>query len=241
MSVRVTLKSGAMPRVKIKQARKFFFESRKILEEAGKSSEIALARCGAHVMTIAKRSMRWRKKASKPGEPPSARTDRKPGGGELRRGVVFWKPHPNKVLVGPSPSRYGRKDRYVPDLMEFGGDAPNNRVVDSRGRSRVQEGKPGPIYVVPKRKQARSAAVVRDWQGKKVRVVYATVRGSRMAARAEKLLREIYGPETLNYAPRPYMRPALEEGKKEFSKIYRDKFGRRFRRIGGSGRRGKAA
>lgn len=80
-------------------------------------------RQGALLRTIARRRIRRRKRASKPGESPTNRE------GQLKRFLFYaWDPRTRSVVVGPVA--LGSRPT-VPGLLEFGGD---RRVGSSKVR-----------------------------------------------------------------------------------------------------------
>jgi len=122
----------------LNQFKQGFFDRKVVTQRADKMRVRGLARFGAMVRTVARRSMRRRQKPSEPGTPPSAVQ------GHLRDFLFFAYDAAGangngSVVVGPA----GFKRSVVPALHEFGGDvAGNGRVVwmtrkpgrDSKGR-----------------------------------------------------------------------------------------------------------
>jgi len=95
------------------QMSKFFFDRQKVLRAADRGKVRALARFGAYVRAVAKRSMRRRKGGvSAPGSPPFAKK------GQLRDLLYFaYDPQTKSVVVGPE----GFNGSPVPAFHEHGG------------------------------------------------------------------------------------------------------------------------
>lgn len=95
--------------IKIKES---FFDRAAVIGLVTKEQKKALSKSGAYIMTAARRSMRKRKKASKPGSPPSSHT------GKLRNLVLFgYDAQRDSVIVGP----VGFSGSVAPQLLEHGG------------------------------------------------------------------------------------------------------------------------
>lgn len=98
--------------IKIKQ---FFFDRAAVIRAVEPAKLKVLSKVGAFVRRRAQTSMRYRKKASKPGTPPSAH---KNSGALLRKLIYFgYDPQTDSVVVGPVQARGGQ----APRLNEFGG------------------------------------------------------------------------------------------------------------------------
>lgn len=167
-----------------------------------------LIKGAVYVKRTAERSMRRRKKPSKPGEPPSARTDR-PKGGALRD-LLFaeWDATTQTVVVGPKA--IGRNP-HIPALHEFGESIANPTRMRAR---RIGGG--GEIRLLTggsaRRARARGpgARLVRgDAEGRAV--VYTKLRTAKQVERARRINAMLYGnaPPRIKYPARPTMRPAL--------------------------------
>ena len=107
-----------------------FFDSAKVKKSLDAGTRKALSKCGAYVRTKSKSSLRYRKKASGPGQPPSVHRDgsftrenKKTG---VRRAVsplkelIFfaWDARTRSVAVGPVA--FARKSG-TPRVLEQGG------------------------------------------------------------------------------------------------------------------------
>jgi hypothetical protein len=93
----------------------------------------ALARFGALVRTKARRSIRKRKKSSKPGEAPSSHN------GQLRNNIFFaYEPNRGGVVIGPSARRMSGSGggivtkQLATETLEYGGKVG---VVETRHKS----------------------------------------------------------------------------------------------------------
>src|SRR5438105_12168311 len=104
------------------KATDFFFDRKKVIDWMDKKSRAAMSRAGAYIRTIARSSMRRRKKSSPAGQPPSAHTD--PG---LKKIIFAYDPERKTVVIGPvgftghNVIGGGVKPGVVPQTMEFGG------------------------------------------------------------------------------------------------------------------------
>jgi hypothetical protein len=169
-----------------------------------------LKRNAMYLRRVARNSIRRRKSASKPGQPP--RSVR----GDLKRGIeAHFERGVNESVIGPVGFGWSKGSGLVgaPNVLEFGGDT----VIDNSVVRKVGDG--GEIRVV----SGAAAGVRRDSSGKflrasqrgkevrpGVRVVYARLRTQAQAERATRINREIFGPVPVRVAARPFMAPALE-------------------------------
>jgi hypothetical protein len=130
------------------QLKSFFFDRKRVQDAAEKGTVRALSKFGAFVRRAAQTSMRYRKKASPPGQPPSAHKDKRraalkklgraKNNGALLRELLFfaYDPRTRSVVVGP----LGFKSKggvSVPALHEFGGTRtayPSEKFVAGRGK-----------------------------------------------------------------------------------------------------------
>ena len=98
--------------------KKMFFDSPKVISAVDKTTRRVLSRFGAYVRTVAKRSIRKRKKAAPPGQPPSSHT------GLLKKFIWFgYEPDSKSVVIGPA--RLSGKNRgEAPSLLEYGKEFP---------------------------------------------------------------------------------------------------------------------
>lgn len=111
------------------QIKALFFDKTAVERAADKAKLRALSKFGAYVRRTAQQSMRYRKSASPPGQPPSAhkskrlaalkRLKRAKYNGALLREMLFfaYDQRTQTVVVGP----LGFKNSPVPALHEFGG------------------------------------------------------------------------------------------------------------------------
>ncbi len=117
----------------VKEAKATFFDRAAIGNAVEKAILRGLASAGAYVRTVARRSMRRRKKASPPGQPPSTHQ------GQLRDLLLFAYDQPNKAtVVGPAKFSAVRKNSAsttpVPGLHEHGGMVTVFKKVFNKGR-----------------------------------------------------------------------------------------------------------
>lgn len=92
-----------------------FLDRAHIIQKIGAAKVKTLMRSGGRIRTTATRSMRYRKKASAPGQPPSAHKER----GALLRKLLFfvYDQSTDSVVVGPVG--FGKAE--APSAEEFGG------------------------------------------------------------------------------------------------------------------------
>ena len=76
---------------------RMFFDRRAVLSRVDAATQSVLSRFGAFVRQAARTSIRFRKKPSEPGQPPSSHT------GLLRRFIFFsYEPRQRSVVIGPA-------------------------------------------------------------------------------------------------------------------------------------------
>jgi hypothetical protein len=113
----------------------FFFDRANVIKAMDAGTRQALIRAGSYIKTSARSSMRRRKRASAPGQPPSAHVG-------LLKTLLFFVYDPSKktVVVGP----VGFKKAEAPNLNEFGG------TVTRRVRGKSKQAKyPARPYMAP--------------------------------------------------------------------------------------------
>lgn len=103
--------------MKLNQFKKSFFDRQKVKTKAEKVRLKNLSKCGAFVRTIARSSLRHRKKTSNPGQTPSVHT--KHPFATLKNILFGYDPQSKGVVVGPVAVNGNKQD--VPRLMEKGG------------------------------------------------------------------------------------------------------------------------
>ena len=200
--------------------RNWFFDRERVRGMLRITTRQALAKAGALVRTIARRSMRYvtglreqerqiaageRKRLSgepapsAPGTPPHAVRPHP----WLRQHLYYaYDPGRGSVVIGPV--RLSSRTN-VPAVHEFGG-----TVMVRNKRRRVRKvGSGGEIRVGGR--ACRTTKPVQDRHGNTVQVTYARLRSAAQVARANKLNEALYGPASYvaGYPPRPYMGPAL--------------------------------
>lgn len=95
--------------------KQFFFDRAHVIARIGEARVKTLSKIGAFLRRRAQTSMRYRRKSSSPGQPPSAHRER---GAMLRKLLYFsYDPRTDSVVVGPVASGRGE----APRLNEFGG------------------------------------------------------------------------------------------------------------------------
>ena len=182
------------------KASKMFFDSRPVIEKVDKAKRKVLSKFGAQTRQDAKRSIRARKKASSPGQPPSSRT------GTLKRHIYFGYDLRNEsVVIGPALLTGKQGD--APSILEFGGYAkpkPNPR--------RVRRHVGGSGVLLKQRTASPSSKIVKDWNKKPVWVTFGHLNTQQQVTRSERIETEIWGPLEVggSIRMRPYMGPAFE-------------------------------
>jgi phage gpG-like protein len=100
------------------KAKDFFFDRKSVQRAIVPAKLKFLSKVGAFVRRSAQTSMRYRKKASTPGQPPSAHKEH---GALLRKLLWFaYDPSNDSVVVGPVAAS---RRAEAPRLNEFGGNA----------------------------------------------------------------------------------------------------------------------
>lgn len=88
-----------------------FFDKPQVDAAVERGAKRALSRFGAYVRTRARSSIRTRKRASRPGQPPSNHT------GDLKKRIYFgYDSQTKSVVAGPLPYHKG-----VAHIIEYGG------------------------------------------------------------------------------------------------------------------------
>lgn len=113
-----------MIKFKVDDAKHWFFDREKVIQAAGRAKKRVLSRFGSFVRRDARKSIRNRKKVSKPGQPPSNRT------GILKRFIYFvYDATQKSVLIGPAKTNQiffnGDGEPVtgtVPEVLEYGGE-----------------------------------------------------------------------------------------------------------------------
>ena len=110
---------------------KFFFNAKVVKKAVDRTTRRVFSRFGAFVRRTAKQSIRKRKKASKPGSPPSSHT------GLLKKFIWFgYDPKTRSVIIGPA--RLTKNNRgEAPSLLEYGGKATIKRK-SKRTKTRIR-------------------------------------------------------------------------------------------------------
>jgi hypothetical protein len=110
-----------------------FFDRDHVARLAGAATVKQLSRFGAYVRTRARSSIRYRKRISQPGKPPSSHTH--DAFASIRNILFAYDESDRGVVIGPVPLN-GRR-RPVPKLLEHGGSA--------RGAARTLHYRPRPF------------------------------------------------------------------------------------------------
>jgi hypothetical protein len=99
------------------EIKRMFFDRQAVISKVDAATRRVLSRFGAFVRRSAKSSIRKRKKAAPPGQPPSSHT------GLLKKFIFFgYDADRRSVVIGPT--RLNQKGRgEAPPLLEYGGKA----------------------------------------------------------------------------------------------------------------------
>lgn len=126
-------------KVDFKQLKSQFFDASKVRDDADRKHAKVQAKFGAFVRRRMKSSLRYRKKPSAPGQPPSARRDPRYGGKSPLRELIFFSRDPatNSVVIGPLA--FGTRRAGT---LEKGGPAT---VRAGRGRTKTVTIRPRPF------------------------------------------------------------------------------------------------
>lgn len=93
----------------------FFLDRRRVMRYASRAKRREGMRAGGLIRAIARRSLRKRKRYSRPGEPPSSHH------GLLKRLLYFaWDPSTESIVIGPQPIARIMGGQ-VPGVLEHGG------------------------------------------------------------------------------------------------------------------------
>lgn len=125
---------------KLDTAKTKFFDPKKIADKAERAQLKALSKFGAFVRRRARSSIRKRKKASAPGQPPSSHV------GLLKDFLFFFVEREEKnVVIGPI--QLNRGDGLTPGRLERGGDA---LVRESQRRNKERQEKLRQVKILPR-------------------------------------------------------------------------------------------
>ncbi len=206
--------------------KQFFFDRETVRKKLSKKRLKAIRRAALTTRKIARRSLRRRKRKSRPGETPSVHT---------ANSVVTLKniqagfDTSNESAVVGAVKVLGDNGDPAPGVMEHGGRASHvnlqrtKRVVGSSGEISIDERRVRRRSKLrPKGSTGESTKVVVDYKGVKRRVTYAKIRTATQARRANELNAELYGPDKIEgtVEPRPFMEPAIETASETFPELY---------------------
>lgn len=178
------------------QWKKFFFTADAVTKRLEKAKLTALRRFGGYLAKTAKRSMRYRKGPSAPGQPPSAHKNKRRAAlkkmgramnnGALLRELLFfaYDPTTDTVVVGPQGFAAKGSNVPTPQLHEEGGE---------------RTGQKGDVLEVKN-------PAGRDERG-------------RFFSRGVHLIR--MEGKRLRFPARPYMAPALKKTRAKFAEMFR--------------------
>lgn len=189
------------------------FNAKPVLDRVETGTRRALLREGGYTKTVARRSMRRRKKASPPGQPPSAHR------GTLKEHLFAVLDTNGRVSVVVGPSlEWGnsRGLKTVPEVLEEGGESVR------KGEARELKIGSGGIMEVGKGPHTKS---VRGVGGQRFKVRFARIRTESQLARAQAFEYQVFGTKKarkVNIAARPYMAPALQAAMAKHADFWTD-------------------
>lgn len=117
--------------MKLNKAKSMFFDRRPIISAKDRATRRVLSRFGAYVRTRARSSIRKRKRASAPGQPPSSHT------GLLKKIYFGYDPGPQSVVIGPIKLN-AKSSGVAPELLEEGGTTRKDYGKDKGKMIRIQ-------------------------------------------------------------------------------------------------------
>ena len=208
----------------LQTAKGYFLDRGIVRKQVGEIAVKGLSKAGAFIKTTAERALRYRSRSSSPGEPPTSwRAGAiRPDGTRTKRGPLLRKfmfyafdPATQSVVVGPA-ALPGKRQR-TPSILERGGEALNSRRRVRRvgGSGEVEIG-----AAAAARGKATTRKTVKDASGKQVQVIYAYLWSGDQAARANRLNAQLYGPDEISIAPRPYMGPSLTKARPRIASMF---------------------
>ena len=149
--------------MRLKSFQKMFFPSKAIPRRVDAASRKVLSKFGAFVRRTARSSIRKRKGASKPGQPPSSHT------GLLKKFIWFgYEPKKRSVVIGPA--RLASRNSGAPEILEYGGmhKLKTDMILRVGGPGRDNKGR----FTLGQRKKVR--------KGKKLRIAARPFMGPAM-------------------------------------------------------------
>jgi hypothetical protein len=187
------------------------FDQTRLKKKVDEGTFRSLAHAGAAIRLTARRSIRRRKKPSRPGSPPHTPT------GHLKRVLRYDVDRDSQeVVIGP----VNEYSRTIWNLHEFGGSIrPKPRLVKAHT---FRVGKYGPIR--------RSGATLRDRRGRFMRrsnqFARVQIRSEAQARRATQIVKQeneyrmADAKKRRRYPQRPFMGPALESQRSRLPRFW---------------------
>jgi len=212
--------------------KRFFYDRAEVEKKLEKKRLEALRNAGGFTRKVARRSLRKRKRVSKPKvETPSIHTS---SSTVTLKNIQFGFDTDNEAaIVGPVGLSGMGNEPPAPGVLEHGervtrrNERRTERVVGKVGEIALDEvrevtTKTGKVRRIKLRKKGSSTREVVDYKGKKRRVTYALIRTDEQARRANEINEELYGPTEIvgNVQERPFMEPAVELAAVEFPDLY---------------------
>lgn len=172
-----------------------------LIKRQEKRERTILFKQGGYVSSAMKRSMRYSKKPSTPGEPPNAHKDTKRGPllRKLIKFVVNWAER--SVVIGPP--KVGNEAESVPHIIDVGGRVPVAKLLTQRT---FTVGQIGPIRYLGAGK-----------------FQHIPLKTAAQAARAQQLLAEENAVRrakgSITIKARPFTKPMLTDGGKNLHEL----------------------
>lgn len=138
--------------MRFKTFQKMFFSSKAVTSRVDAATRRVLSRFGAFVRRSARSSIRKRKGASKPGQPPSSHT------GLLKKFIWFgYEPKMRSVVIGPA--KLTSKNTDAPETLEYGGmhKLKTDMILRVGGPGRDEKGR----FTLGRRKKVRKGTKLR--------------------------------------------------------------------------------
>lgn len=230
---RIVRANGGLGNVKVvADFKRFFFDREAVRKKLKRKRLKAVRRAAMTTRKIARRSLRRRKRISKPGETPSVHTSNSVV--TLKNIQAGFDTSAESAIVGAVKVLSGEPGPPAPGVLEHGdritrkNDRRTERVVGKAGEIAIDERRVetrdanGRFVKRDARSEGESTKTVVDFKGVPRRVTYAIIRTPEQARRANELNAELYGPDEISgtVEARPFMEPAIEVAAENFPELY---------------------
>lgn len=193
-----------------------FFDRKAVQDAVGRATARNLARAGALVRTIAKRSMRRRadpNNASAPGQPPHSHPK---SGGWLRKFILFALDGKDNVVIGPARNANAKGD--APELMEHGGSS--TFTPRRKNNWNLTRGGHGPIRGSGSSLEGFAKLHTPEQVARAKRIGTGFMKTQPGGIWSSTVIGD--QPRTADYPKRPFMAPALEKARGMIGELWRD-------------------